>query len=45
MSTPASTIPTFRVTPRLAVVPRGDLSLARIVAAFHVDPLARRPRI
>jgi hypothetical protein len=35
----------FRITAKLAVAPRGTLSAARIVAAFRVDPLARRPRI
>lgn len=37
--------PVLRVTARVAVAPRGTVSLARLVDAFRVDPLARRPRI
>lgn len=36
---------TFRVTARVAVAPRGSVSIGRIIEAFRVDPLARRPRI
>lgn len=35
----------FRVTARVAVAPRGSVSIARLVDAFRVNPLARRPRI
>ena len=35
----------LRVTARVAVAPRGSVSIARIVDAFRIDPLARRPRI
>lgn len=37
--------PAFRVTPKLAVSPRGSVSAARLIDALRVDPLARRPRI
>ena len=35
----------FRVTAKLAVSRRGSISAARLIDAFRVDPLARRPRI
>lgn len=35
----------FRVTARVAIAPRGSVSVARFVEAFRIDPLARRPRI
>ncbi len=37
--------PGFRVTAKVAVAPRGSISVARLVDAFRIDPLARRPRI
>ena len=37
--------PAFRVTAKLAVSPRGSISAARLLDAFRIDPLARRPRI
>jgi hypothetical protein len=35
----------FRVTAKLAVSPRGTISVARLLDAFRVDPLARRLRL
>ena len=42
--TPAAA-PAFRVTAKLAVSRRGSISAARLLDAFRVDPLARRPRV
>ena len=45
MSHPTHASTPFRVTAKLAVAPRGSISAARLLDAFRVDPLARRPRI
>ncbi len=45
MSAHATSTPAFRVTAKLAVAPRGTVSVARLATAFRIHPLGRRPRL
>ena len=45
MSAPAVATPAFHLTAKVAVAPRGTVSIPDLLEALRIDPLARRPRI
>jgi len=45
MSAKIAATPVFHLTAKVAIAPRGAVSIAKLAEAFRIDPLARRPRI